>query len=72
MNVEYLYVTTATQVRIKYDPNFDANAVPHPSFQANGYASFFLSNADFSNGGEVCTCSLLLILHLHIHTVHIN
>eukprot|EP01036_Dinobryon_divergens_P023312 gene23312-31642_t len=39
-------------VRIKYDPNFDENAVPHPSFQANGYSSFFLSNADFSNGGE--------------------
>mmetsp|Transcript_6182 Transcript_6182/g.8636 ORF Transcript_6182/g.8636 Transcript_6182/m.8636 type:complete len:1059 (+) Transcript_6182:817-3993(+) len=39
-------------VRIKYDPNFDENAVPHPSFQANGFTAWFLSNGDFSNGGE--------------------
>lgn len=26
--------------------------MPHPSFQANGFASYFFSNADFSNGGE--------------------
>jgi len=31
-------------VRIKYDPNFDENAVPHPSFQANGFTAWFLSN----------------------------
>lgn len=39
-------------VRVRYDPNFDANAVLHPSFQANGFTAWFLSNADFSNGGE--------------------
>lgn len=39
-------------VRIKYDPNFDMDAVPHPSFQTNGYTTWFLENADFKNGGE--------------------
>ena len=29
-------------LRIKYDPNFDENAVPHPSFQTNGYTTNFL------------------------------
>jgi hypothetical protein len=39
-------------VRIRYDPNFDNKAVPHPSFQVNGYTTNFLENADFKNGGE--------------------
>jgi len=39
-------------VRIKYDPNFDSSAVPHPSFQTNGYTTWFIENADFRNGGE--------------------
>eukprot|EP00606_Chrysophyceae_sp_TOSAG23-5_P001108 GSChrysophyteH2.ASY1.ANO1.525.1 assembled CDS len=39
-------------VRIRYDPNFDEKAVPHPSFQVNGYTTYFLENADFKNGGE--------------------
>ena len=29
-------------VRIKYDPNFDDTAVPHPSFQINGFTTWFL------------------------------
>jgi len=29
------------KVRIKYDPNFNENAVLHPSFQVNGFTSFF-------------------------------
>lgn len=29
-------------IRIRYDPNFDETAVPHPSFQTNGYTTFFL------------------------------
>eukprot|EP01038_Epipyxis_sp_PR26KG_P006359 gene6359-8759_t len=39
-------------IRIKYDPNFDENAVPHPSFQTNGFTTWFMNNADFHNGGE--------------------
>ena len=39
-------------VRIRYDPNFDDMAVPHPSFQVNGYTTYFLENADYKNGGE--------------------
>ena len=39
-------------IRIKYEPTFDENAVPHPSFQVNGYTSFFFENADFEYGGE--------------------
>jgi|ERR1719263_884933 len=39
-------------VRIKYDPNFDMDAVPHPSFQTSGYTTWFLENADFKYGGE--------------------
>lgn len=39
-------------VRIKYDPNFDENAVLHPSFQTNGFTSFFLENGDFQYGGD--------------------
>eukprot|EP00595_Chromulina_sp_UTEXLB2642_P001487 CAMPEP_0196765116 /NCGR_PEP_ID=MMETSP1095-20130614/7622_1 /TAXON_ID=96789 ORGANISM="Chromulina nebulosa, Strain UTEXLB2642" /NCGR_SAMPLE_ID=MMETSP1095 /ASSEMBLY_ACC=CAM_ASM_000446 /LENGTH=703 /DNA_ID=CAMNT_0042122545 /DNA_START=1153 /DNA_END=3264 /DNA_ORIENTATION=+ len=39
-------------VRIKYDPVFDETAVPHPSFQSNGYTSSFVENADFPYGGE--------------------
>lgn len=39
-------------IRIKYDPNFDENAVFHPSFQVNGYTSWFLENADYAYGGE--------------------
>ncbi len=39
-------------IRIRYDPNFDDQAVPHPSFQVNGYTTYFLENADFPNGGE--------------------
>ena len=39
-------------IKLKYDPNFDENAVPHPSFQVNGYTSWFLENADFMYGGE--------------------
>jgi hypothetical protein len=53
-------------VRIKYDPNFDENAVPHPSFQTNGFTSWFIEvpsfpsssfphppqNADFVYGGD--------------------
>jgi hypothetical protein len=39
-------------VRIRYDPNFNSEAVPHPSFQTTGYTTFFLENADFANGGE--------------------
>ncbi len=38
-------------MRIKYDPNFEENAVLHPSFQINGYTSFFLQNADYRYGG---------------------
>lgn len=40
------------KVRIKYDPNFQENAVLHPSFQINGYTSWFIQNADFPYGGE--------------------
>lgn len=29
-------------LRIRYDPNFDENAVLHPSFQTNGYTTWFL------------------------------
>jgi len=29
-------------VRIRYEPNFEENAVLHPSFQINGYTSWFL------------------------------
>jgi len=29
-------------IRIKYNPNFDDTAVPHPSFQVNGYTTWFL------------------------------
>jgi len=29
-------------VRIKYDPNFDDTAVLHPSFQVNGFTSWFI------------------------------
>lgn len=39
------------QVRISYDPNFDDVAVLHPSFQTNGYTSWFVENADFEHGG---------------------
>ena len=39
-------------VRIKYDPNFDEKAVPHPSFQVNGFTTYFLENADYANGGQ--------------------
>eukprot|EP00604_Paraphysomonas_vestita_P000269 CAMPEP_0174826522 /NCGR_PEP_ID=MMETSP1107-20130205/44161_1 /TAXON_ID=36770 /ORGANISM="Paraphysomonas vestita, Strain GFlagA" /LENGTH=407 /DNA_ID=CAMNT_0016059855 /DNA_START=1485 /DNA_END=2705 /DNA_ORIENTATION=- len=39
-------------VRIRYDPNFDENAIPHPSFQTNGFTSWFLENADFIYGGD--------------------
>ena len=39
-------------IRIRYDPNFDSQAVPHPSFQTNGYTTWFLENADFAYGGE--------------------
>jgi hypothetical protein len=30
-------------VRIKYDPNFDPNAVPHQSFQVTGFTTWFLN-----------------------------
>ena len=30
-------------VRIKYDPNFDENQVPHPSFQVNGFTTWFMN-----------------------------
>eukprot|EP01041_Mallomonas_annulata_P008232 gene8232-16928_t len=42
-------------VRIRYDPNFNEDDILHPSFQANGYTSWFMNvsqNADFKNGGE--------------------
>jgi len=39
-------------VRIRYDPNFDENAVFHPSFQVNGYTTWFMENADFQYGGQ--------------------
>lgn len=39
-------------IRIKYDPNFDENAVLHPSFQTNGFTSWFLENGDFAYGGD--------------------
>lgn len=39
-------------IRIKYDPSFDQEAVPHPSFQVNGFTTWFLNNADFVHGGE--------------------
>lgn len=39
-------------VRIRYDPVFDEGAVPHPSFQVNGYTTWFIENADFENGGQ--------------------
>jgi len=39
-------------IRIKYDPNFDENAVFHPSFQVNGYTTWFLENGDFQYGGQ--------------------
>merc|ERR1712000_240709 len=39
-------------LRIRYDPNFDENAVLHPSFQTNGYTTWFLENADFPYGGD--------------------
>jgi hypothetical protein len=29
-------------VRIRYDPNFDERAVLHPSFQTNGFTTWFL------------------------------
>lgn len=38
-------------LRIRYDPNFDENAVPHPSFQVNGFASWFMENGDWQYGG---------------------
>lgn len=40
------------KLRIKYDPVFDPNAAPHPSFTVNGHTTWFLNNADFKNGGE--------------------
>lgn len=39
-------------LRIRYDPNFDADAILHPSFQVNGFTTWFLENADFQYGGE--------------------
>lgn len=39
-------------MRIKYDPNFDPEAVLHPSFQVTAYTSFFIENADYQYGGE--------------------
>ena len=39
-------------IRIRYDPTFDENAVPHPSFQVNGFSSWFLENGDFKDGGQ--------------------
>lgn len=39
-------------VRIRYDPNFEETSVAHPSFQVNGYTTWFLENADFQYGGE--------------------
>jgi hypothetical protein len=29
------------ELRIKYDPIFDDEAISHPSFQANGFSSWF-------------------------------
>ncbi|CAM9989648.1 unnamed protein product, partial [Ectocarpus fasciculatus] len=38
-------------IRIRYDPNFDENAVPHPSFQTNGYTTYFLEvHGDWGTG----------------------
>lgn len=34
-------------IRIKYDPAFDEEAVPHPSFQVNGYTTWFLNVSIF-------------------------
>lgn len=39
-------------VRIRYDPNFEEDAVPHPSFSTSGYTTWFLENADFQYGGQ--------------------
>ena len=33
-------------VRIRYEPVFDHQAILHPSFQANGYSSWFLEVID--------------------------
>lgn len=40
------------KLRIKYDPTFDSNMAPHPSFTVNGHTTWFLNNADFRYGGE--------------------
>lgn len=37
-------------MRIKYDPNFVENAVLHPSFQINGYTSWFLQVSALASG----------------------
>jgi len=39
-------------VRIRYEPNFDERAVLHPSFQTNGFTTWFLENSDFQYGGD--------------------
>ena len=40
-----------SQVRIRYEPNFDATMVTHQSFKMNSYGSWFLTNGDYVNGG---------------------
>lgn len=38
-------------LRIRYEPVFNEEDALHPSFLTNEYASYFLSNADYKNGG---------------------
>jgi hypothetical protein len=40
-------------VRIRYDPNFDEKAVPHPSFKVDGYGSWFIEVSTVCNKNDV-------------------
>jgi hypothetical protein len=57
-------------VRIRYSPNFDDRAVLHPSFQVNGYTTYFLENADYKNGGQGDWGSGFGLLYVYIDDLY--